>query len=304
MWRMNVPLRKDRNSRVFVMFKYLEDSMKRTLISTAIAAALSLGAIGVANATGAVTVTLLPNTTPGNPFAAASDPVNNDQFNGVQNLEGSAPNEFRVMNNGAVSGNGEKNIVTGAETWTFDASHQLSAVGGTATVPQANANNKLISLGETDVRVAAPGLFQNAAFLFPAPTGDFGFVAPIPGSQVRASFGAPTISFDSTDNFTMFFPVMEAHWANGTFTIGDENGGVTFNCTGATTAGGGACTAERQIDPLDDSLGFANQFTQWEFKVQLDPLHTTSPVPVPAAVWLFGSGLMGLVGVARRRKSS
>jgi len=27
------------------------------------------------------------------------------------------------------------------------------------------------------------------------------------------------------------------------------------------------------------------------------------PIPVPAAVWLFGSGLLGLVGVARRRKS-
>ncbi|MGO9993424.1 MAG: VPLPA-CTERM sorting domain-containing protein [Steroidobacteraceae bacterium] len=29
----------------------------------------------------------------------------------------------------------------------------------------------------------------------------------------------------------------------------------------------------------------------------------TAPVPLPAAVWLFGSGLMGLVGVSRRRKA-
>lgn len=30
-------------------------------------------------------------------------------------------------------------------------------------------------------------------------------------------------------------------------------------------------------------------------------LGTISPVPVPAAVWLFGSGLLGLVGIARRK---
>ncbi len=28
-----------------------------------------------------------------------------------------------------------------------------------------------------------------------------------------------------------------------------------------------------------------------------------SPVPVPAAVWLFGSGLIGLAGMARRKKA-
>ena len=31
--------------------------------------------------------------------------------------------------------------------------------------------------------------------------------------------------------------------------------------------------------------------------------YAPSAVPVPAAVWLFGSGLIGLVGVARRKKS-
>jgi hypothetical protein len=30
---------------------------------------------------------------------------------------------------------------------------------------------------------------------------------------------------------------------------------------------------------------------------------TIVPVPIPAAVWLFGSGLLGLIGIARRRQS-
>jgi hypothetical protein len=29
-----------------------------------------------------------------------------------------------------------------------------------------------------------------------------------------------------------------------------------------------------------------------------------APVPVPAAVWLFGSGLLGLIGISRRKKSA
>lgn len=34
-----------------------------------------------------------------------------------------------------------------------------------------------------------------------------------------------------------------------------------------------------------------------------DAVGQLNPVPIPAAVWLFGSGLLGLIGVARRKKS-
>ena len=64
---------------------------------------------------------------------------------------------------------------------------------------------------------------------------------------------------------------------------------------------GGGFYSDRQGSWVD---GFANQFggswpadteTMW---VQLEV------VPVPAAVWLFGSGLLGLVGVARKKKAA
>lgn len=44
------------------------------------------------------------------------------------------------------------------------------------------------------------------------------------------------------------------------------------------------------FDDVDYMLG------EWNATV------TTSPVPVPAAVWLFGSGLLALVGFVRRKK--
>ncbi len=39
-------------------------------------------------------------------------------------------------------------------------------------------------------------------------------------------------------------------------------------------------------------------------RIGLDLRIEVSAVPVPAAVWLFGSGLLGLAGIARRRKAS
>ena len=39
------------------------------------------------------------------------------------------------------------------------------------------------------------------------------------------------------------------------------------------------------------------------YHVYLEGTMTTSSVPVPAAVWLFGSGLFGLIGIAKRKKA-
>lgn len=39
-------------------------------------------------------------------------------------------------------------------------------------------------------------------------------------------------------------------------------------------------------------------------QVTFDTRFEVTPVPLPAAAWLFGSGLMGLVGMARRKKAA
>ena len=51
-------------------------------------------------------------------------------------------------------------------------------------------------------------------------------------------------------------------------------------------------------DTTSDTFGIWGGAPSWDFLFET----TVNPVPVPGAVWLFGSGLIGLVGIARRKK--
>ena len=54
------------------------------------------------------------------------------------------------------------------------------------------------------------------------------------------------------------------------------------------------------VDLANDQLSSGDNLNQPYFASHLVRV---SAVPVPAAVWLFGSGLIGLIGIARRKKS-
>ena len=144
---------------------------------------------------------------------------------------------------------------------------------------------------------------------FGVDAGSFQDLAASPGEEWTASAWAQSWAGDPNNNTGL----LQIFFRDATTNLCDPGG---FNpCNQAVfdtsqpldtwvqlmtsaTAPAGTTTARIQLILVPDATTPAGGALFWD-----DASLEVSAVPVPAAVWLFGSGLLGLVGVARRRKA-
>ena len=146
----------------------------------------------------------------------------------------------------------------------------------------------------------------NAATVFAPTDADVNFLFGSLGGGTLAMFDDSDQSYAGL-NLTVDVPGIVG--ITGPFTNNDHiatNSNGTLTLTGSDqfilglNIGGNWLTDTAVVSTGANAfqVSFDNSGTLVTVDVQIVP-----PVPVPAAVWLFGSGLIGLVGVARRKKA-
>ena len=306
--------------------------MKKSILKTAVTAAL--GAAAIASA----------------PMASAA--VNTFDYTGyftmldsaggaVANTSKTAKDPTRFQT--AITGTLSFDTVTGAGTGTlvpfqfnnnpvgFDASARgikMQAVGdGMGGAGDLVLGNMLFDWN-TNVGIPVSIVLDAGGFF--AAGGKVGSVAAAPASD-GTFVGVGVANTDASGYLALGpLPISTTEW-NTT----NINGCVSGNCMGNDSSGGTPVvldTAPNGNEFLQgDGVGVAGSpFQDGPFKdfnpsfdittltfASSEPLGTiaagctfiagdtcpTTVIPVPAAVWLFGSGLLGLVGVARRKKA-
>lgn len=172
-----------------------------------------------------------------------------------------------IWNVGAMDGQGQNRYLTTAASMSGMVNQQLNALNDGADVFIANTNGLGTHSSLTDgSNTASKSLDGDPAFAG--------------GAAWGSNWGGNAVGFTS----------------------GALIGASNFFW--ALAANGGSTVASAFIN----QFGNANGFSTWTLASNgtlafNSPNAVPSEVPLPAAVWLLGSGLLGLVGVARRRQN-
>lgn len=110
-----------------------------------------------------------------------------------------------------------------------------------------------------------------------------------------SQWDGPLDELEETDLYKPFDPSGISDWLDTTAVLeayGDSAGGNWFDLSGTGLD-------YIQYVKLDDIYATGSA---WTTGLRIDGFVGVSAVPVPAAVWLLGSGLLGLIGIRRRNK--
>jgi hypothetical protein len=202
-------------------------------------------------------------------------------------------------------------------TFTWDGAVFTSAADytGPGGVSNATISSPTPLLGQSNWSIHSVQIFGPGTYSFDTSLG--GGVSETAMLNMTVGAGQLGVHMLLDWNFNSNIDIVNVWNINSTFSDCGSSSGfdeATSNClwTGATnTAGNNAGTvflfASTDNDG-DGTLGipmvqggpFYTEYGGHNFNFNLHGNMTV--VPVPAAVWLFGSGLMGLAGVARRKK--
>jgi len=176
----------------------------------------------------------------------------------------------------------------------------LFAVGIFIITGSANAVSITGSIGFTGTYIHNGSTLADATAIIS--TSSVEVTGVVTGSFADEGIADGTAATYSGFTFNPTGPVADL-WSVGSFTFDLTSMVVEFQSSSTLLMSGSGVVSSTDAN-LEDS------FMEWTFSANQagGNLNSSSSaeaaVPVPAAVWLFGSGLLGLVGVARGRKNA
>ena len=145
---------------------------------------------------------------------------------------------------------------------------------------------RLPTTTQPDLSCTSQGIFPETSFEYNCTASEMGNMF----YNVLGGVAAQSIDAVHNDNYLLFSNIQtnfEFYWSSTEWSY-DANYAWVFNFTS------GYQDMDIESSESGNKVLFANAWAVYEGDV--------SAVPVPAAVWLFGSGLLALTGFARRKR--